>query len=91
MNETILTWGLGGLAAWACYFGCLGWYVATVKRREPLEGILLAVLAGPVGLLLIALFPMGEVSPAAVVEPVEPEIAAKTTLRPRPLLGQFHD
>jgi hypothetical protein len=52
-------WVAVGLGAWSIYFGALGWYVATVKERDPLEGILLAILAGPLGVLLEALFPQG--------------------------------
>jgi hypothetical protein len=52
-------WVAVGICVWCVYFGTLGWYVAKVKGRDPLEGILLAILAGPLGVLLEALFPQG--------------------------------
>lgn len=54
--ETIIVCGLlAGIAS-----GLLGIFVATQKRRSPIEGWWLGFLLGPFGVLLVALFPAGE-------------------------------
>jgi hypothetical protein len=75
-------WVAVGLGAWSIYFGTLGWYVATVKERDPLEGVLLAVLAGPLGVLLEALFPQAPPKPSPA------PVASRPPVRSRKLMGE---
>jgi hypothetical protein len=47
------------LAILACIFGGLGAWVATHKHRGTLEGFILGLLFGPLGVLVEALLPNG--------------------------------
>jgi hypothetical protein len=38
-------------------FGGLGWWIATQRNREPVEGLLLGAFFGPLGVLIEALLP----------------------------------
>ena len=70
--ETII---LGGLAV-GIVSGLIGIWVATQKRRSPIEGWWAGMLLGPFGVLLVALFPAGpirETKPA----PPRPRAALK--------------
>jgi hypothetical protein len=85
-----LDWLACGVGLWLIYFGALGWYVATVKRRDPLEGILLAILSGPVGLILVALFPEGK--PTIEIERTPDSLEPPPVVaRPRLRLGEDED
>jgi hypothetical protein len=41
----------------AVYLGVIGLYIADAKGRSPVEGIALALLAGPIGWLIVAALP----------------------------------
>src|SRR4051812_38392677 len=43
-----------------CSFAGFGWYIAIQKHRSLVEGILLGLLFGPLGCLILALFPNGD-------------------------------
>jgi hypothetical protein len=55
-ESSAMTWVVSA-AVWVVYAGGIGWYVASAKGRGGLEGIILGVLAGPVGWLVVALLP----------------------------------
>jgi hypothetical protein len=57
MNDSQVLVIVFGSLAYVLYFGGFGLYVACQKGREPLEGILVGILAGPVGLLIVATLP----------------------------------
>ena len=50
---------LGGLAV-GIVSGLIGIWVANQKRRSPIEGWWAGFVLGPLGVLLVALFPAGE-------------------------------
>jgi len=52
MSSVVIAWFVG--------FTLLGWFVSYQKGRSQFEGWLLAVLLGPIGLLIEALLPLGD-------------------------------
>ncbi len=60
------------LAVFWLICGAFGGYIAGAKRRPAAEGFAFGVLLGPVGLLLLALLPTGDVRPKVA----RPELAA---------------
>lgn len=56
---------LVGLGAYLFLCGLAGCYVSTEKARSPWEGCLLAVLFGPLGLVVAACLPAGTEDAAA--------------------------
>lgn len=53
-------WILFAIGGWMVYFSALGLYVSEVKHRHAAEAVFLAWTMGPLGLILVALFPQGE-------------------------------
>jgi hypothetical protein len=54
-----MVWLIVLLIGWCSFVG-FGWYIAIQKDRSPVEGILLGLLFGPLGCLVLALFPNGD-------------------------------
>jgi hypothetical protein len=55
---------LGG----AAICGLIGTYVAVERNRSPIEGSVLGFLLGPIGVLVVALMPIGAPKPAEQVD-----------------------
>jgi hypothetical protein len=53
-----MVWVVAAIVVWASYAG-LGARIASQKDREPIEGLLLGLLCGPIGALVEALLPQG--------------------------------
>jgi hypothetical protein len=53
-----MVWAIAAIVVWASYAG-LGAWIASQKDREPIEGLLLGLLYGPIGALVEALLPQG--------------------------------
>jgi hypothetical protein len=71
-ESSALAWVMSA-AVWIVYAGGIGWYVASAKGRAGLEGIILGILAGPVGWLVVALLPADIPAPRAERGRVESE------------------
>lgn len=66
------------LAMWAIFAGS-GWYIAKAMGRNPIEGLILGLLFGPIGLLIetgIGLY-------SAINAPPPPPDQVRVTLSPR--------
>lgn len=59
-------------------WGLLGWWIAGQKGREPVEGLVLGFVFGPIGAVVELFLPSGSGRPTRRddFEPVEPDLAA---------------
>jgi hypothetical protein len=60
---------------WCVYFGGLGAYAAHAKGRNPVEGVTLGILAGPLGVMMVASFPHSH-RESEVEDPAEHKVDA---------------
>lgn len=72
---------------------CLGAYISMQKNRPDIEGVLLGMFLGPLGVIIAALLP-GQSPPVPPVAPAPPEPAPQRQIRvtrPRPAKPSIPD